>query len=299
MSLDPTGCFTALITPFVDDRKLDEPKLRAHCQRQVDAGIGLVPCGTTGETPTLTHGEDDRVIATAVEVADGKVPVIAGVGSNATRTAVDNTIRAKRLGADAALVATPYYNKPPQPSLLQHFEAVIEEGGLPVVLYNVPGRTGCKLTAESILELAEHPNVVGIKEASADMELFHTLVNYAPEGFRVLSGDDAWTLPVMLLGGHGVVSVTSNVVPRQMNALVEAAQEGDLQQARALQKRLLPLFRALFMTTNPIPVKRAANMLGMCGPWMRRPLTRDAMDEEMVARLKAVLDDVVPFEAEA
>lgn len=257
MPFSPRGVFTALVTPFSADGSIDFDAYRALCERQVAAGVALVPCGTTGETPTLTHDEDARLIATAVEIARGKVSVLAGTGSNATKTAIANTRRAAELGADGALVVTPYYNKPPQASLLAHFRAVADEGGLPVVLYNVPGRTACRLNADTIIRLAEHPQIVAIKEASGDLELLQDIINGAPAGFRVLSGDDAWTLTTLLLGGDGIVSVASNVIPRAMMRLVAAASSQDLDTARALQKRLLPLFRALFVTTNPIPVKRA------------------------------------------
>lgn len=293
MSVTPetlTGTFTALYTPFTPTGQVDVPALRALCERQVAAGVGLVPCGTTGETPTLSDDEYDTVVGTALEVAAGRVPVLAGTGSNDTRHAIATTRRARELGVDAALVVTPYYNKPPQASLLRHFTAIADEGGLPVVLYNVPGRTGCNMTADTTLRLAEHPRVVAVKEASADLDQIQRVVFGAPDGFRVLSGDDAWTLPLLLLGGHGVISVAANVVPEQMAALVRAGLAADLGTARQMQRRLLPLFRAIFCTTNPIPVKRAAALLGHCGAELRLPLTADAMDEAMVAEVQAALD---------
>lgn len=298
MPFDPLGVVTALVTPFGSDGAIDFDAFRALCERQVAAGVALVPCGTTGETPTLTHDEDTRIIATAVEVAAGRVPVLAGTGSNATRTAIANTRRAAELGADGALVVTPYYNKPPQASLLAHFRAIADDGGLPVVLYNVPGRTACRLNADTILRLAEHPQIVAIKEASADLDLLQELIHGAPAGFRVLSGDDGWTLATLLLGGDGIVSVASNVIPRAMRRLVDAATSHDLQTAHALQKRLLPLFRALFVTTNPIPVKRALHLAGHCGPELRLPLTADALDPAGLAVLRAALDRALAVEAE-
>lgn len=289
MSARFTGVFAALYTPLNDQGDLDESALRGLCERLISAGVSLVPCGTTGETPTLSTEEQGRVIQIAVEMSAGQVPVVVGTGSNNTRTAVDSTRRAGDLGADGALVVTPYYNKPPQGALLKHFARVAEDGGLPVVLYNVPGRTGCAMTADTILELAEHPQIVGIKEASADLDLFQVLLNEAPDGFSILSGDDAWTAPVMLLGAHGVVSVAANVVPRAMCALVSAAATGDLERTRRIQSALLPLFRALFCTTNPIPVKRASEMMGHARRDLRLPLTAESLDDGMVSALKQAL----------
>ncbi len=285
-----TGAFTALYTPFTATGQVDEPALRALCERQVAAGVGLVPCGTTGETPTLTGAERDLVVQTAVEVAAGRVPVIAGTGSNDTRSTVEATRRARDLGADAALVVVPYYNKPPQSSLVAHFTAIADEGGLPIVLYNVPSRSGANMESHTSLRLAEHPHVIAIKEAAGDLEQLQRLIFEAPKGFSVLSGDDAWTLPLMLLGGHGVISVAANVVPDEMAALVRAARAGDLEAARAHQARLLPLFRALFCVTNPIPVKRAAALLGHCRPDLRLPLTAEAMGALDVSRVDAALE---------
>ena len=289
MSMPLQGTWTALYTPFRADGAIDESALTALCERQVAAGIGLAACGTTGETPTLDPNEYDLVVRTAVRVSKGRVPVMAGTGTNSTRTTLAMTRRARELGADAALVVTPYYNKPPQVSLLAHYRAVADGGGLPVVLYNVPGRTACALTAETILALAEHPQIIGVKEASQDLDLFQALISGAPEGFAVLSGDDTWTAAVLLLGAHGVVSVAGNVVPSQVASLVEAARRGDPEETRTLLARLLPLFHALFATTNPIPVKRAASLLGHGGSAVRLPLTEDAMDEAMVERLGRAL----------
>ena len=289
MSARFTGAFAALYTPLDDQGALDESALRGLCDRLITAGISLVPCGTTGETPTLSAEEQGRVIQIAVEMSAGQVPVVVGTGSNNTRAAVDSTRRAGDLGADGALVVTPYYNKPPQGALLKHFARVAEDGGLPVVLYNVPGRTGCAMTADTILELAEHPGIVGVKEASADLDLFQTLLNEAPDGFSILSGDDAWTAPVMLLGAHGVVSVAANVVPRAISALVSAAATGDLERTRRIQSALLPLFRALFCTTNPIPVKRASEMMGHARRHLRLPLTAESLDDAMGSALEQAL----------
>jgi 4-hydroxy-tetrahydrodipicolinate synthase len=286
---DLRGAHTALYTPFTASGDVDVPALRALCGRLVDAGVGLVPCGTTGETPTLAADEYDTVIRTAVEVAEGRVPVVAGTGSNNTRAAIAATQRARELGADGALVVVPYYNKPPQVSLLAHFRAVADEGGLPVVLYNVPGRTGTNMSAETTLALAEHPHIIAVKEASANLDQMQAILAGAPEGFLVLSGDDAWTAPLMLLGGHGVVSVAGNVIPRQVAALVDAAARGDRDRTQALQAQLLPLFNQLFCTANPIPVKRAAALLEHARSDVRLPLTADALTPAMTDALHGAL----------
>lgn len=289
LSGDLQGTHAALYTPFTADGDVDIPALRALCQRLVDAGVGLVPCGTTGETPTLTADEYTTVVRTAVEVAEGRVPVTAGTGSNCTQTTIATTRRAHELGADAALVVVPYYNKPPQVSLLAHFRAVADEGGLPVVLYNVPGRTGTNMTAATTLALAEHDNIVAIKEASANLDQMQSILAGAPDDFLVLSGDDAWTQPLMLLGGHGVVSVAGNVIPRQVAALVDATARRDLERSHSLQAQLLPLFEQLFCTANPIPVKRAAALLEHARPDVRMPLTIDAMTPGMIDGLHGAL----------
>ncbi|MDP6943463.1 MAG: 4-hydroxy-tetrahydrodipicolinate synthase [Myxococcota bacterium] len=286
---DIRGAFTALYTPFTASGDVDVQALRLLCDRQLASGIGLVPCGTTGETPTLDASEYDTVVRVAVSAAEGRVPVIAGTGSNNTRATIAATRHARELGADAALVVVPYYNKPPQVSLLAHFRAVADEGGLPVVLYNVPGRTGTNMNAETTLALSEHPNIVAIKEASANLDQMAAILSGAPEGFRVLSGDDAWTAPLMLLGGHGVVSVAGNVVPSQVAALVDAAARGDLAMTRTIQAELLPLFERLFCTANPIPVKRAAAMLEHALADVRLPLTADALTPTMAEGLHDAL----------
>jgi len=283
------GAWTALYTPFTDAGDVDLPAFEALCDRVASAGCGLVPCGTTGETPTLSGDECRLLIRTAVAVAGGRVPVMAGTGTNATMTTVAATRGAAELGADAALVVTPPYNKPPQVSLLAHYRAVAAEGGLPVVLYNVPGRTGCNLAPETTLALAEDPRFVAIKEASGSLDAIERLVEGAPAPFAVLSGDDAMTLPLMALGGHGVVSVAGNLAPRGVVALVAALRAGDLARARSIHQALTPLFRALFGTSNPIPLKRAASLLGHCRPGVRLPLTADAVDAALAERLGAAL----------
>jgi 4-hydroxy-tetrahydrodipicolinate synthase len=283
------GSFTALYTPFAADGTVDLDAYEALCHRLIEAGVGLVPCGTTGETPTLSDAEYDACVSTAVRVSNGRLPVIAGTGSNCTAKTIKITRRAKELGADVALVVTPYYNKPPQSSLLAHFTMVADEGGLPVMLYNVPGRTACNMSAATSLELAEHKRIIAVKEASGNMDQIQEICLHAPDGFSVFSGDDAFTLPLIQAGGHGVVSVAGNVAPAQVHELVSAALAGDMAAARDKQRMLLPLFKSLFCTANPIPVKRAASLLGHCHPRLRLPLKADECTETMTEELKAAM----------
>jgi 4-hydroxy-tetrahydrodipicolinate synthase len=264
------GVLTALVTPFGPDGQLDETCLRRLVRWQVLAGIdGLVPCGTTGEAPTLSEAERDRLIALTVEtVAErpsrARVAVVAGTGTNDTAATIRATRRAADLGADAALVVTPYYNRPDQRMLAAHFGAVADEGGLPIVVYNVPSRTGSNVDADTFLRLAEHPRVVAIKEASGNLEQIARICRERPRDVAVLAGDDAWTLPVLALGGDGVVSVASNEIPTEMTALCAAALAGDWDGARRHHERWLPLFLANFRGgPNPVPVKAALAMMGL------------------------------------
>ncbi len=297
MSLQTGGAWTAIYTPFLSSGEVDLEALEGLCERQASAGVGIVACGTTGETPTLTSDEVDLVVSAAVRVAAGRVPVIAGTGSNSTRATIAQTQRARELGVDGALVVTPYYNKPPVAGQLAHFRAVAEEGGLPMMLYNVPGRTGTRMSADTILELASHPRVVAVKEASGDLDLFREILAGAPDGFTVLSGDDALTAPAMRLGAGGVVSVASNLVPRAIARLVRAGNGDDLQALSALHEELMPLFNALFLTSNPIPVKAAGEMLGHATAHVRLPLVAEALDEEMERALRLALDRALRVEA--
>jgi 4-hydroxy-tetrahydrodipicolinate synthase len=273
------GAFTALVTPFAPDGSLDEASLRQLVRWQVLAGIdGLVPCGTTGESPTLTQAERDRVIALTVEtVAErpsrSRVTVIAGTGTNDTAATIAATRRAAELGADAALVVAPYYNRPDQRMLDAHYRAVADEGGLPVMVYNVPSRTGTNIEAATLLRLAEHPRIVGVKEASGNLDQIAWICRNRPSDFAVLAGDDSWTLGVLAMGGHGVVSVASNEIPGEMVALCAAARAGDWETARRIHERWLPLFRANFAGgPNPVPVKAALSMIGLIGEVLRPPL---------------------------
>lgn len=265
-----TGAFTALITPFTADGAVDEDALRRLVRWQVLAGIdGLVPVGTTGEAPTLTPAEREHVIAITVEtVAErawrGRVPVVAGTGTNDTAATIAATRRAAELGADAALVVAPYYNRPDGRMLEAHFRAVADEGNLPIVVYNVPSRTGTNVPADVFLRLAEHPQVIAIKEASGNLEQIARICRDRPRDVAVLAGDDAWTLPMLALGGDGVVSVASNEIPGELVALCDAARAGDWDGARRIHDRWLPLFLANFSGgPNPVPVKAALELMGL------------------------------------
>lgn len=280
-----TGAFTALVTPFKNG-KLDEDKYREFIEWQIEQGInGLVPCGTTGESATLSHEEHEAVIRICVEQARKRVPVIAGAGSNNTKEAVSLTRFAKEAGADAALHITPYYNKPTQEGLYQHFKTIASEVTLPIIMYNVPSRTGCCITPETTARIANDvPSVVGIKEATGSMAQVSGILEQCPEGFQVLSGDDGTVLTLLALGGCGVISVTSNVVPDKMAGLCAAFARGDLAEARRLHYEIEPINRAMFMETNPIPVKTAAAMMGKMALELRLPLVNLQAKNETLLR---------------
>lgn len=287
------GALTALVTPFTRDGALDEAAIVRLVERQIDAGIhGLVPVGTTGESPTLTHDEDDRVISLTIETvrrkgAAGRVPVVAGTGSNNTATVIAATRRAKELGADAALVVAPYYNKPDQRMLEAHYRTVADEGGLPVVVYNVPGRTGTNIEPATLMRLAAHPNIIAVKEASGNIEQIMTILRDRPEGFAVLSGDDSITFPMLAMGGDGIISVASNEIPGEMAALCTAAFAGDWATARAMHFRYLDLMRVNFIAPNPVPVKAAMAEMGLIEDVLRAPLL--PMADEQRPRLRSAL----------
>lgn len=268
------GAYTALVTPLSGDR-LDEPAIVRLAQAQIAAGIhGLVPCGTTGEASTLSTAEHLRVVELVVHAAAGRVPVLAGAAANDTRKAIELARGCKQLGAAGTLQVTPYYNKPTQAGMVAHFTAIAEASELPVVVYNVPGRTGVDLQPETVATLARHPLIVGIKEATGDMVRAARIRELLPDpdGFTLLSGDDFTLLPFLALGGHGVISVTSNLAPAWLAQLCDAAAAGRWDEARALHYKQLPLCRALFGQPNPIPVKSAMALLGRCGADMRLPL---------------------------
>lgn len=286
------GAYTALITPFRDG-KVDVEALKALVARQIAAGIhGLVPCGTTGESATMSEDEQLLVIRTVVEAAEGRVPIIAGTGSNSTQKTVDYTRKVAQIdGVDAALVVVPYYNKPDQEGLFRHFNRVADEGGLPVMLYNVPGRTVISLTPQTIGRLAEHENIVAVKEATGDLRFDAEVLEAVGDKISVLSGDDFTTFPLIASGGTGCVSVVSNIDPRAMSQMCTAALEGDYELARRLHLKIQPLARALFSAPNPVPSKTIAAMLGWCTDEVRGPLC-EASDatREALARVMETYD---------
>ena len=267
------GSFTAMVTPFRDG-VVDEAALCRLVDYQIAGGTaGLVPCGTTGEAATMTEAEQDRVISVVVEQVNRRLPVIAGTGGNATATTIRRTERARALGADAALIVTPYYNKPTQDGLFAHFAAIAEAVDLPLILYNVPGRTSVNLLPETVVRLASIPAIVGIKEASGSLDQASQILREAPEDFVLLSGDDSLTLPIMGVGGRGVISVVSNIVPEAVARLTAACLENDFVTARAIHLDLFDLCRAVFIETNPVPVKTAAAWLDLCSAEVRLPLS--------------------------
>ena len=272
MTTQLTGAFTALITPF-RNQEIDEISLRSLVEFQVTSGIhGLVPCGTTGESATMTEDERRRVIEIVIDQTAGRVPVIAGTGSNDTRRTIEATQHARSAGADAALVVVPYYNKPTQDGLIAHYTAIANSSELPLVLYNVPGRTGISMSAETTLRLASLPSVIAIKEACGSLDQVSEIVAGAPRNFTVLSGDDSLTLPMMSVGAHGVISVASNIVPGAIAALADAGLRGDFDVAREIHFSLFDLMRAMFIENNPTAVKTAASILGLCSDELRLPL---------------------------
>jgi len=287
------GCATALVTPFTTDGAVDEARMRALVERQIAGGVKLlVPCGTTGESATLSSEEQQRVIAITIAAAKGKARVIAGVGNNNTAVTIERAEAARAAGADAALVVGPYYNKPTQAGFLAHYRAIAAAvPGFPVVVYNVPGRTGSNIAAVTTLDLArEVDNVVAVKEASGDLSQIMAILKGRPDGFKVLSGDDALTLAVIALGGDGLVSVASNEVPELMSRMTDLALAGDWTAARALHYQLLPLMEGNFIESNPGPVKAAMALMGLLEERFRLPLV--PVQESTRARLKEILGHV-------
>jgi 4-hydroxy-tetrahydrodipicolinate synthase len=270
------GAITALVTPFKNGQ-VDEKALRELIEFQIANGIdGLVPCGTTGESPTLTHDEHDRVIEITIDAAKKRVPVIAGTGSNSTAEALRLTRHAYEAGADGALIACPYYNKPTQEGIYQHFEAIAQNVPIPIVPYNIPGRTGVNMSPELIARLARIKNIVGVKEASGSLKQMNDVIDLCDPAFDVLSGDDGFTLPLMAIGGKGIISVASNIIPADMAALVDAVEVGNLAKARALHQKMSPLFDVLFIEVNPTPVKAALALMGKIEYEYRLPLCKMA-----------------------
>jgi len=287
------GCATALVTPFTSDGAVDEERLRSLIDYQFAGGVQLlVPCGTTGESATMSDEEDQKVISITIEAARGRGRVIAGAGSNSTAAAIQYSLTARELGADAVLQVAPYYNKPTQEGLYTHFRAVAEAvHGLPVVIYNVPGRTASNISAQTTLRLARDvENIVAVKEASGNLSQIMEILRDRPEGFRVLSGDDSFTLPMMALGAEGLISVASNEAPQLMSKLVNLALRGKWDEARALHYRLLPLMETNFIESSPGPVKAALAMMGLIEENYRLPLV--PIQETSRARLREVLLEI-------
>jgi 4-hydroxy-tetrahydrodipicolinate synthase len=284
-----TGVGTALITPFVRGGSLDEAAIKRLARRQIDAGVHfLVPCGTTGEVPTLSDEEKRRVVELVIEEANGQVPVLAGAGGYDTKEVVHSAKEMHEIGAQGLLSVTPYYNRPTPEGLYQHFKAIADATPLPIVLYNVPGRTGCNIDPATCVRLASIPTVVGVKEASGNVQQMAEICRSVPEGFLVLSGDDALTVPLMSIGGRGIISVASNEIPAEMSQMVEAAERGDYATARAIHTRILPLMLGNFIESSPGPVKYAMAAMGLCEQVYRLPMVspRPASQEKILAMLR-------------
>jgi len=284
------GTYTALITPFRTDGAVDEAALRRLVNAQIEAGIdGIVPMGTTGESPTVTHKENVRVVEIVVDEAKGRVPVIAGTGSNSTAEAIDMTAQAKEIGASASLQVAPYYNKPSQEGFYRHFTTIADTVDLPMIVYNIPGRTGKNIETVTLKRMAVHPNIVAVKEASGSIPQMMEVLEELPEEFDVLSGDDNLAFPLTALGGRGVVSVASNLIPGRMTAMIRKALDGDFVAARKEHFALLPLFRAIFLDTNPIPIKYMMHRAGYCEESYRLPMV--SLSDEHKKRVDALMKE--------
>jgi len=290
-----TGCGTALVTPFRKDLSLDEETLRRLVRRQIAGGINfLVPCGTTGESPTLSHDEHLRVVAITIEEAKGKVPVLAGAGGYDTSAVIEMARAIERLGADGILSVTPYYNKPTQEGLYHHFKAIAAATSLPIILYNVPPRTNVNIDPATVRKLSEIANIIGVKEASGNIAQITQVIQQVPEDFIVLSGDDALTLPMVAMGGRGIISVASNAIPAEMAQLTKLCLSGDFASARAMQRKWFPLLEVNFIETNPTPVKAAMAEMGLLEPVYRLPLVPPRV--ENLAKIRAVLESLALLE---
>ena len=284
------GSMTAIVTPFKNG-KVDEKALRDLIEFQIKNGTsGIVPCGTTGESATISFLEHDKVVDITVDQVKKRVPVIAGTGSNSTEEAITMTVHAAEVGADASLQVSPYYNRPTQKGLYEHFKAVADAVKIPIILYNIAGRTGVNIEPETIAQLASDcKNIVGVKEASGNLEQMSRIKALCPKSFALISGDDGLTLPVLSIGGTGIISVVSNIVPKDVAELVSSFLEGDIKRAQELHYKLLPLVKAVFIETNPIPIKTAMGLLGMCEPDLRLPMC--SMMPENLEKLKKALKD--------
>jgi len=283
------GTTVALITPFQNNGKVDEAGYKRLLDWQIEQGTDVIlTCGTTGESATLSHTEHEKVIELTIQHVDGRVPVLCGTGSNSTSEAISLTQFAEKAGADAILSVGPYYNKPPQGGFYQHFKAIAESVSLPIIIYNVPGRTGSNITAQTTLRLAEIPNIIGVKEASGNLSQIMTIIKDRPDGFLVLSGDDSITLPILALGGDGIISVVANEAPALLHEMVHSTFANDWEKARQLHNKLLPLMEFNFVESNPIPVKTGVALMGMIEDNFRLPLIKmtDANKQKMKDILK-------------
>ncbi len=284
-----SGSFVALVTPFKNNQ-VDVEKLKELVEFHIKKGTsGIVPCGTTGESPTLSHEEHRLVIETVIKAVNGRIKVIAGTGSNNTNEAIELTRFAKKVGADGCLVITPYYNKPTQNGLYLHFKKIAETVDIPIIMYNVPGRTGINMIPSTAAKLSKIKNIIGLKEASGNITQISQIVRECGEEFDVLSGDDAMTFPILAVGGKGVISVAANIAPAEVAELVEAFNKGDINKSRKMHLKMLPLFEAMFYETNPIPVKTSMNLMGMISEEIRLPLCK--MSEENLKKLKTTLKE--------
>lgn len=289
------GCGTALVTPFRKDLSLDEEAMRRLARRQIAAGINfLVPCGTTGESPTLSHEEHLRVVAITLEEAKGKVPVLAGAGGYNTQHVIEMARECERMGADGILSVTPYYNKPTQEGLYHHFKAIAAATSLPIILYNVPPRTNVNIDPATVRRLSEIENIIGVKEASGNISQITQVIQQVPEEFLVLSGDDALTLPLAAMGGRGIISVASNEIPAQMTRLAQLCLAGNFAEARAMQRKWMPLLEVNFIETNPTPVKAAMAEMGLLEPVFRLPLVPPRT--ENLAKIRTILESLALLE---
>ena len=286
-----TGCGTALITPFKQDGSLDESAMRRIVDQQIAAGINfLVPCGTTGESPTLSHAEHLRVVEITIEQARGRVPVVAGAGGYDTAHVIKMIADLHKIGVSGILSVTPYYNKPTQEGLFQHYRAIANSTPLPIIVYSVQGRTNVNVEPATLVRLAEIKNIVGVKEASGSISQMASIIARVPESFTVLSGDDSIALPLIALGGHGVISVVSNEIPAEFTSLVQAALKGDFARARQLQKKYQALMEINFVETSPGPVKFAMSRMGFCEPVWRLPMVAPALANQQ--KIEAVLESL-------
>ena len=284
-----SGSMVALVTPFRDG-KVDWPSLEALVDFHLQNGThGIVPCGTTGESATLSHEEHDEVIAAVIKAVNKRIPVIAGTGSNSTEEAVRLTRAAEKAGADGALMISPYYNRPTQEGIYQHYKKVAAAVGIPIIVYNIPGRTGSKIEPETLARLAEIKNIGGVKEATGSVDQAIDVIRLCGDNLAVYSGEDSLTFSLMALGGKGVISTVANITPREMSGVADACLKGDWTRGRELQFKLVPLIRSVFLETNPIPVKTALSLMGRCSPELRLPLT--PMSEGALKKMKQAMAD--------